>query len=372
MIELKRVSKRYKDKVVLKDISIKFEDNNITCLIGESGCGKTTILKMINRLIKPTSGNIFIDEENIKDKDVIKLRRSIGYVIQQTGLFPHMTVKDNVELISRIEKRPLKFINERTYEVMDMVGLDNNVLERYPTELSGGQQQRIGIARAFFTNPNIILMDEPFSALDPITRSSLQDELLQLQEQYHKTIIFVTHDMDEAIKMADKIAIMDKGEIVQYGTPEEILRNPKNDFVKHFVGNNRIWTSPQYIKIKDVMMKNPVTAKPNHSCFYCLNKMKMNKVDSLLVTNHDNKFLGILYAKILKDIDYDNRKARECIDSDIIRVKPNDSIVDVLGRIDPNRFTIIPVVNDNDVLVGYITKAILLTFLSQQFIDGDE
>ena len=181
MIELKKVSKKYKDKVILKDILIKFEENNITCLIGESGCGKTTILKMINRLIKPTSGEIYINNENIKNKDIIKLRRSIGYVIQQTGLFPHMTIKNNIELISKIEKLPQKFINERIYEVMEMVGLDNALLENYPSELSGGQQQRIGIARAFFTNPEIILMDEPFSALDPITRSSLQDELLHIQ-----------------------------------------------------------------------------------------------------------------------------------------------------------------------------------------------
>lgn len=371
MIELKKVSKKFKEKVILKDVSIKFEDNNITCLIGESGCGKTTILKMINRLIKPTSGDIFIDKENIKDKDVIKLRRSIGYVIQHTGLFPHMTIKENVELISKIEKRPKKFINERIYEVMDMIGLDNSLLERYPTELSGGQQQRIGIARAFFTNPNIILMDEPFSALDPITRCALQDELLQLQEQYHKTIIFVTHDMDEAIKMADKIIIMDKGEIIQYGTPEEILKNPKNDFVKEFVGNDRIWTSPQYIKIEDIMMKNPITARPSHSCFYCLNKMKMNKVDNLLMINNQNKFIGVLYAEMLNGINYDNKKAEEYIDTDIIVINPRDSIVDVLEKINENDITIIPVVNDNNVLVGYITKGILLTFLSQQYV-GDE
>ena len=371
MIELKKVSKKFKDKTILKDISIKFESNNITCLIGESGCGKTTILKMINRLIKPTSGDIFIDKENIKDKDVIKLRRSIGYVIQQTGLFPHMTIKENVELISRIEKRPKKFINERIYEVMDMVELDNSLLERYPTELSGGQQQRIGIARAFFTNPEIILMDEPFSALDPITRTALQDELLQLQEKYHKTIIFVTHDMDEAIKLADKIAIMDKGEIIQYGTPEEILKRPKNEFVKEFVGNDRIWTSPQYIKISDIMMKNPITARPNHSCFYCLNKMKMHKVDSLLIIGNDNKFLGILYAEILNGVDYSDKKADEFIERDNIIVNPQDSIVDVLEKINENKSTIIPVVNDNNVLVGYITKGILLTFLSQQFVGGE-
>ncbi len=371
MIELKKVSKKYKDKVILKDISIKFEENNITCLIGESGCGKTTILKMINRLIKPTSGEIYINNENIKNKDIIKLRRSIGYVIQQTGLFPHMTIKNNIELISKIEKLPQKFINERIYEVMEMVGLDNALLENYPSELSGGQQQRIGIARAFFTNPEIILMDEPFSALDPITRSSLQDELLRIQAKYHKTIIFVTHDMDEAIKIADKIVIMDHGQVAQYGSPEEILKSPKNEFVRQFVGIDRIWTSPQYIKVEDIMLKNPITTKPTVSCFYCINKMKMSKVDSLIITNDDKKFIGILYAEMLRGIDYSNKIARDFVETDIVTVKIKDSLVDVLEKIKKHKMSLIPVVDDTNTLVGYITKSMLLTFLSEQFIGGE-
>ena len=201
--------------------------------IGESGCGKTTTLKMINRLIKPTGGRILINGDSIETKDIIELRRSMGYVIQQTGLFPHMTVKENIEIIPRSEKRDPKQISQKTGELMEMVGLNPlEYLDRYPTELSGGQQQRVGVARAFATDPEIILMDEPFSALDPITRSGLQDELINLQSQLKKTIVFVTHDMDEAIKIADKICIMKDGSILQYDTPENILKYPAKEFVQ--------------------------------------------------------------------------------------------------------------------------------------------
>ncbi len=245
MIEFVNVKKKFKDKMVLKNISIKIEEGKLVVFIGASGCGKTTTLKMINRLIKPSSGRIYINGEDIEKKDVIKLRRNMGYVIQQTGLLPHMTVKENIELIPKIEKCDPKELQEKTYRLMDMVGLDpDEFLDRYPVELSGGQQQRVGVARAFATEPDIILMDEPFSALDPITRVGLQDELVNLQAQLKKTIVFVTHDMDEAIKIADMICIMKDGEILQYDTPENILKNPKDEFATHFVGKNRIWASP--------------------------------------------------------------------------------------------------------------------------------
>ena len=216
MIEFKNITKRYKDTTVLSDISFEIPTGQLVAIIGASGCGKTTSLKMINRLIDPTAGKILIDGEDISQKDVIKLRRNIGYVIQQTGLFPHMTIRENIEIIPHVERIDAKKIKARTYELMDMVGLDVDMfLDRYPNQLSGGQQQRVGVARAFATNPDIILMDEPLSALDPITRSDLQDELVDLQSKFQKTIVFVTHDMDEAIKIADKICIMDKGHIVQ-------------------------------------------------------------------------------------------------------------------------------------------------------------
>ena len=189
MIEFRDVSKSYKDKVILKKLNFTIEDNSIVVLIGESGCGKTTTLKMINRLIEPTSGKILINGKNIKKENPIKLRRSMGYVIQQTGLFPHLTIRQNIELISKLEKKPITEIKERTTLMMKMVGLDEgDYLDSYPSELSGGQQQRVGIARAFATDPDIILMDEPFSALDPITRASLQDEVIRLQDKLKKQL----------------------------------------------------------------------------------------------------------------------------------------------------------------------------------------
>lgn len=373
MIKFDKVSKKYKDKIVLEDISFEIEDNTITTLIGESGCGKTTTLKMINRLIEPTSGTITIHGEDIKKKDVIKLRRSMGYVIQQTGLFPHMTIRENIELISKLEKRDPQKIRERTEEMMKMVGLSSSeYLDRYPAELSGGQGQRIGIARAFATDPEIILMDEPFSALDPMTRSFLQDELIRLQDTFHKTIVFVTHDMDEAIKISDKIAIMDGGKLIQFDTPEMILKQPKNEFVRNFVGGKRIWTSPNLIKVEDIMMDHPITGKPHFSVFYCLNKMKMSKVDSLMIVDDEKKLQGILYASSLTDVNYENKKAGDFIENDFISAHPNDSIVDLLKLIDENKVSVMPVVDEKGILKGLVTRSSLLTSLSQQFLEKED
>ena len=235
MIEIRNVSKSFEKQKILNNINLVIDDNSITCLIGESGCGKTTLLKMINRLYEPTKGTILINHKNIFKEDIIKLRRSIGYVIQHTGLFPHMTIKENIELIPKLSHLPKEKIEKRTEELMNLINLNpSEFLNRYPSELSGGQQQRVGLARALALNPDIILMDEPFSALDPVTRTSLQDELLKIQTKEKKTIVFVTHDMDEAIKLADKIAIINEGEVIQYDTPEMILKHPKNDFVKSF------------------------------------------------------------------------------------------------------------------------------------------
>ena len=245
MIEFKNVSKHYKNAPVLNGINFTIYDGEIVVLIGPSGCGKTTTLKMINRLIAPSGGQILINGTDIADSDPIELRRSMGYVIQQTGLFPHMTVRENIEIIPTLEKREASDIAARTRQLMQMVGLDPDFyLDRYPVQPSGGKLQRIGVARAFAPDPDITLMDEPFSPLDPITRAGLQDELVSLQAQLHKTIVFVTHDMDEAVKIADRICIMNEGSILQYDTPEEILKRPADGFVSDFVGPNRIWSSP--------------------------------------------------------------------------------------------------------------------------------
>ena len=374
MINFKNVSKSFGNKKILDNINIEIEKNKITCLIGESGCGKTTLLKMINRLNEPTSGIITINGKNILKQDPIKLRRSIGYVIQQTGLFPHMTIKENIEIIPKIEKLPKQDIEKKTMELMQMIDLNPaEYLNRYPNELSGGQQQRIGIARAFATDPDIILMDEPFSALDPVTRSSLQDELIKIQNKHKKTIVFVTHDMDEAIKLADKIAIMEEGHIIQYDTPEMILKSPANDYVKEFVGTKRIWSSPELIKVEDIMIVHPVTCSPEYSVFYCLNKMRMMKVDTLMVVDENNVLLGILYATTLANITDYNKKAKDFMETKVLATHPKDSIIDLVGLINEQKITTMPVVDKNGRLKGLITRSTLLTYMSKQFLkDGEE
>ena len=368
MIEFKGINKIFKNNIVLYDINLKLEEGNIIVFVGPSGCGKTTTVKMINRLIKPTSGQVLINGEDISNKNVIELRRNIGYVIQQTGLFPHMTIKENIEIVAKMQKMSSKEIEEKTRELMEMVGLDyEKFANRYPAELSGGQQQRVGIARALITNPDIILMDEPFSALDPITRSQLQDELLNIQTQFKKTIIFVTHDMDEAIKIADKICIMGKGRIIQYDDPETILKNPANEFVSDFVGKNRIWSSPEYIKVKDIMIENPITCSQEISLLKCIKKMRYERVDTLLVVDRKRKFNGIITGKMIQKEKDHYKSVKEIMEQPRAVTYPDKSIVDILKDVNEKNLSSLPVIDSNGILRGLITKTSLVTTLSQQF-----
>ncbi len=235
MIQLKHVCKSFDclKTFVVDDVSLRIETSEILILLGSSGSGKTTTLKMINRLVEPSQGAIEIDGENILACDVIALRRRMGYVFQGTGLFPHMSVEDNIAIVLKLMGQPIKKRMQRAHELLDMINLDPKVYaQRLPEELSGGQRQRVGVARALAADPNILLMDEPFGALDAITREELQDELLRLNRDLHKTIVFVTHDLSEAIKLGDKIAIMHEGRLQQMGTYQEILHAPATAFVK--------------------------------------------------------------------------------------------------------------------------------------------
>lgn len=371
MIRFEQISKRYKTKKVLNEVTFTIQRGSLVAIIGESGCGKTTLLKMINRLIKPSTGTIYIDDKDSAGINEVQLRRKIGYVIQQTGLFPHMTVRENIELIPRIEKMSKTDILENTKKLMQMVGLNcEEFLERYPTELSGGQQQRVGVARAFATDPDIILMDEPFSALDPMTRSDLQDELIQLQSRLKKTIVFVTHDMDEAIKIADMICIMKDGDILQYDTPENILNNPIDDFVSNFVGKNRIWSSPEYIKVSDIMIEQPITASQDLSVLKCIDKMRQNKVDSLLIIERDShKLAGIVKARRLRGAEDRNQPAKNYMLEDFPTLLPDQCILDALKIVTENQVSTVPVVDEDQRLLGLITRSSLVTTLSQQYFD---
>jgi osmoprotectant transport system ATP-binding protein len=242
MISLREVSKEYghADGAAVANLSLDIAEGETVVLVGPSGCGKTTTLKMINRLIEPTSGSILVAGTDVLRQDPVKLRRGIGYVIQSIGLMPHRTVRQNMATVPHLVGWQDRRIDERLEELAEVLRLDRGLLDRYPAELSGGQRQRVGVARALAVDPPVMLMDEPFGAVDPIIRARLQDQFLEIQRRLRKTVVFVTHDVDEAIKMADRIAIMNiGGRIEQYAPPEEILREPAGDFVREFVGAER-------------------------------------------------------------------------------------------------------------------------------------
>ncbi|MGL5084815.1 MAG: betaine/proline/choline family ABC transporter ATP-binding protein [Clostridium sp.] len=371
MIKFKNITKKIGSKTILEDINLTIEKGSLVVLIGSSGCGKTTSLKMINKLIPPTSGEIYINDMPISKMNTIELRRGIGYVIQNTGLFPHMTIRENISLIPKLKNIESKeAILSKTSDLLTLVGLSpEEYLDKYPNELSGGQQQRVGVARAFATDAEIILMDEPFSALDPITRSLLQEELFTLQQELHKTIIFVTHDMDEALKLADKICIMHKGHIAQYDTPENILKNPANDFVKDFIGSNRVWDNPEFIKASDIMIKTPISVSSSRNVLQAIEIMRTNKVDSLLIVDKLNILKGLVTLKDIKRSTAKETKLEDIMEHEVTSVYEDDNIIKILELINSHSFGYIPVISKDKKLVGLVTRSSLISVLSEQFLD---
>lgn len=244
VIQFNHVSKAYEDGTkVVDSLHLEIKKGEFFVLIGPSGCGKTTTMKMINRLIETTEGSILIDGKDIQEYNINELRWNIGYVLQQIALFPHMTIAENIAVVPEMRKWSKEKIKTRVDELLHMVGLEPDVYrDRMPDELSGGQKQRVGVVRALAANPKIVLMDEPFSALDPLSREQLQQDIVQLQKKIQKTIVFVTHDMQEALSLGDRICVMKEGKVVQLDTPEGIIHNPKNEFVEEFIGNRgRPW-----------------------------------------------------------------------------------------------------------------------------------
>lgn len=241
IIEFQNVSKQYGDGFKAVDsLDLEIKRGEFIALIGPSGCGKTTTLNMVNRLIEPTTGTILINGKNAESYEISRLRWNIGYVLQQIALFPHMSVEENIEVVPEMKRMEKRKVKQRTHELMEQVGLDPAVFaKRKPSELSGGQQQRVGVVRALAADPEILLMDEPFSALDPLAREKLQDDLLRLKGTFGKTTMFVTHDMNEALKLADRICLMREGKVVQTGTPDELRRNPAGAFVREFIGREQ-------------------------------------------------------------------------------------------------------------------------------------
>ncbi|MCC2930763.1 choline ABC transporter ATP-binding protein OpuBA [Bacillus sp. LBG-1-113] len=374
MLTLQNVSKTYKGgKKAVNSVNLEIEKGEFICFIGPSGCGKTTTMKMINRLIEPSAGQIFIDGENIMEQDPVELRRKIGYVIQQIGLFPHMTIQQNISLVPKLLKWPEQQRKERARELLKLVDMGPDYLDRYPHELSGGQQQRIGVLRALAAEPPLILMDEPFGALDPITRDSLQEEFKKLQKTLHKTIVFVTHDMDEAIKLADRIVILKGGEIVQIGAPDDILRNPANEFVEEFIGKERLIqsSSPDVERVDQMMSTHPVTITEDKTLSEAIQLMRQERVDSLLVVDDSHVLLGYVDVEI---IDQCRKKANlvgEVLHQDIYTVLGGTLLRDTVHKILKRGVKYVPVVDEDRRLIGIVTRASLVDIVYES-IWGEE
>jgi len=365
LIEFQHVSKIYKgNKVAVDDITFTVETGEMVCLIGTSGSGKTTSMRMVNRMTDPTKGKVLIDGKEVANSNPVELRRKIGYVIQNIGLMPHMTIRDNITLVPKLLKVPTEERNKTAERLLQMVEMPLEMLDRYPNELSGGQQQRIGVIRALAADQDIILMDEPFGALDPITRDSLQDLVNDLKDRLKKTIIFVTHDMDEALKLADRIAIMDEGKIIQYDSPDNILHHPANDFVKELLGEDRLMSAkPDNTLVKDVMLGTAITITPEKSLPEAIKLMREKRVDTLLVTDNRNVLKGFVDIESINTRTKSTTSVGDLINKDVFSVRDTTLLRDSIQRILKRGLKYIPVVDDQQRVVGILTRASLVDII---------
>jgi osmoprotectant transport system ATP-binding protein len=368
MIRFENVTKKYEDgTTALKGLDLEIKEGELVVLIGPSGCGKTTTMKMINRLVDASSGKIIVNGNDISTIDPVQLRRGIGYVIQQIGLFPHMKIKENVAIVPKLKKQQKGEYEKRVDELLEMVGLNpEQYRDRFPSELSGGQQQRVGVIRALAAEPPIILMDEPFSALDPISREQLQDELVRLQDEVRKTIVFVSHDMDEALKIADRIVIMKDGEIVQSDTPEKILRRPKNDFVRNFIGEDRL-SLTETLTVEDVMVSKPATASLTRGLAFAAKLMKQSRVNSLLVTDKNQHLMGIVTKDLVEEHYPEEEKAlQEIMITNFTTIASGSTINEAVELMKERGLGSLPVVNEDGKLAGLVTNSSLIDALLKQ------
>lgn len=367
------VSKFYKGgKVAVDDINLSFDKGEFICFIGTSGSGKTTSMRMLNRMTDPSKGKILIDGQDIQKINPVELRRQIGYVIQNIGLMPHMTIRENIVLVPKLLKVPVEERNKIAEKMIDLVELPREMLDRYPNELSGGQQQRIGVVRALAANQDIILMDEPFGALDPITRDSLQDLVKDLQERLGKTIVFVTHDMDEALKLANKIAIMSEGKVIQFDTPDNILRHPANEFVEELIGEDRLLQAkPDFTTVDEVMLNSAITITPEKSLQEAIKLMREKRVDTLLVVDNSNVLKGFIDVETLDQQRGKASSVGDILNKDVFFVQKTALLRDALQRILKRGLKYVPVVDEQKRVVGILTRASLVDIV-YDVIWGDE
>lgn len=373
MIEFKHVSKIYKGgKVAVEDVNLSFNKGEFICFIGTSGSGKTTCMRMINRMNEPTIGEILIDGQNIEELNPVDLRRKIGYVIQSIGLMPHMTIRENITLVQKLLKVSQEERDRTAEKMIDLVELPREMLDRYPAELSGGQQQRIGVVRALAADQDIILMDEPFGALDPITRDALQDLVKDLQERLGKTIVFVTHDMDEALKLANRIAIMSEGKVVQFDTPEHILQAPANSFVEELIGEDRLLQArPDATTIGEVQLATPITITRDKSLQEAIRVMREKRVDTLLVVDEANTLTGFIDVEMIDRLRKTKKTVEEAMNTKVFYVRQDSLLRDTLQRILKRGIKYVPVVDHDCKLTGILTRASLVD-LVYDVIWGEE
>ena len=357
VVALDNVTKRYGPPgtpPAVDGLTLTVPAGEICVLVGPSGCGKTTTMKMINRLIEPTGGRITIDGQDVTSLPAVELRRRIGYVIQQVGLFPHLTVAQNVAVVPRLLHWPAPRIRERVEELLGLVGLEPGTYgRRYPAALSGGERQRIGVARALAADPPVMLMDEPFGAVDPIRRDRLQNEFLRLQDRVGKTVIFVTHDVDEAIKMADRIAIMQRGGILaQYDTPDAILANPASEFVERFVGADRGLKRLSLGRVRDLQLVEPVTVRAGESRADVRKRLDGVPVDYALLVDREGRPLGWIDQS---DLAGDGAVDPEAATPGARTVEPETTLRDALSAMLDSSVQLGVVVNEHEHVLGLVS-----------------
>ena len=367
MLRFDHVSLSYGSQKILNDLCFEIEEGQFAVLIGPSGCGKTTTLKMINRLIQPDTGKIYLNEEDITSKDKVELRRRIGYVIQQIGLFPNMTVAQNICVVPKLLKYSKEQCDQIVRDMLAMVEMPyEQYANKYPSEMSGGQQQRIGILRALAASPPIVLMDEPFSALDPMTRRSLQQEVKGLQQKLHKTFIFVTHDMAEALDLADVIIFMDHGNIVQMAPPEEMLAHPASGQIQDFLGNFIDTHAQKELTAADFMRSGVSTVSARRGVNECVSKMQRRNVDTLIVVDDQDRYQGTVSIADIRLTGHVVKTIEPLIRCNTPTVHTGDSAKDCFDLLISSGAPYLIVLNEEEKVDGIITKTSMTSAMAEQ------
>ena len=367
MLRFDHVSLSYGSQKILNDLCFEIEEGQFAVLIGPSGCGKTTTLKMINRLIQPDTGKIYLNEEDITSKDKVELRRHIGYVIQQIGLFPNMTVAQNICVVPKLLKYSKEQCDQIVRDMLAMVEMPyEQYANKYPSEMSGGQQQRIGILRALAASPPIVLMDEPFSALDPMTRRSLQQEVKGLQQKLHKTFIFVTHDMAEALDLADVIIFMDHGNIVQMAPPEEMLAHPASRQIQDFLGNFIDTHAQKELTAADFMRSGVSTVSARRGVNECVSKMQRRNVDTLIVVDDQDRYQGTVSIADIRLTGHVVKTIEPLIRCNTPTVHTGDSAKDCFDLLISSGAPYLIVLNEEEKVDGIITKTSMTSAMAEQ------